>query len=88
MVYIFPECHITTIGPSGHILNKSEMKVLCNMMEAYKSEKLIKLKLSIQEAQNQDRILSREEIEKLLRQNGLTMIADDLKESLKRGDNS
>ena len=57
------------------------------MMEAYivKNEKLKQLKHSIQEAQNQDRVLSREEVEKILRQNGLTVIADHLKESLKRG---
>ena len=54
-------------------------------METYKNERLKQLKRSIQEAQNEGRVLSREEVEITLRQNGLKMIADHLKETLKRG---
>jgi Ni,Fe-hydrogenase III component G len=55
------------------------------MMERYKNEKLKQLKSSIQEALNESRVLSHEEVEITLRQNGLTMIADHLKETLKTG---
>ena len=77
--------YLSVAAPSGHVLDKLEIKVLHNMMETYKNERLKQLKRSIQEAQNESRVLSREEVEITLRQNGLTMIADHLKETLKRG---
>jgi hypothetical protein len=86
-VIVFRYLKSHSAAPSGHVLDKLEIKVLHNMMETYKNERLKELKSSIQEAQNESRILSREEVEMTLRQNGLTMVADHLKETLKRGIN-
>ena len=68
--------------PSGHILTKQELKALATLLTNYSDEKLEEIKLSIQKKASG---ISREEIETSLRKEGLTMIADDLKDSLEKG---
>ena len=70
--------------PSGHILTKLELQVLATLLATYSDEKLKDLKHSIQEKQDGD--ISCEEVERSLRQSGLTLIADSLKEYLEKGD--
>ena len=50
------------------------------LLAVYNDKKLKEIKVSIQE--KQDGGISREEVERLLRQSGLTSITDGLKESL------
>ena len=69
--------------PSGHILTKQELQVLGTLLAPYTDEKLKELQLSIQKEQEGD--ILREEVERLLRQNGLTMIADRLKDDIEKG---
>ena len=72
------------IAPSGHILSNQELQVLANLLATYSDEKLREIKLSIEEKQGIKRI-SREEVEKSLRQSGLISVADGLKESIEKG---
>ena len=58
--------------------------MLATLLATYTDEKLKDLKHSIQEKQDED--ISREEVERSLRQSGLTLIADGLKEHLEKGD--
>ena len=69
---------------SGHILTKQELQVLANLLATYSDERLEEIKLTIQEEQA-IRDISREEIEKFLQRNGLSSIADGLKDSLEKG---
>ena len=69
--------------PSGHILTVQELKVLRKLLAPYTDEKLKELQLLIQEKQEGE--ISREEVEVLLRQRGLMMNADKLKDDIERG---
>ena len=69
--------------PSGHILTKQELQVLCTLLAPYTDEKLKELQLLIQKKQEGE--ISREDVEKSLRQSGLTMIADRLKDDIEKG---
>ena len=55
--------------------------MLANLLATYSDEKLKKIKLSIQEKQD----ISREEVERSLRQSGLRSVANGLKESIEKG---
>ena len=72
--------------PSGHILTKQELQVLRTLLAPYTDEKLKDLQLLIQKEQEGD--ISREDVEKSLRQSGLTMIADRLKDDIEKGKKS
>ena len=76
--------YIYIIAPSGHILSNQELQVLTNLLATYSDEKLSEIKLSIEEKQGIKRI-SREEVEKSLRQSGLMSVADGLKENIEKG---
>ena len=76
--------HTHTHTPSGHILTKLELQVLATVLAKYTDENFKDLKHFIQEKQGGD--ISREEVERLLRQSELTLIADGLKEYLEKGD--
>ena len=70
--------------PSGHILTKEELQVLGAMLATYSDEKLKSIQLSLQEEQ-EIRNISREEVEKSLRQSGLASMADTLKDNIEKG---
>ena len=78
--------HIHTLHtvPSGHILTKQELQVLSTLLATYSDEKLKAIKLSVQEKQAIGDI-SREEVEKSLRQSGLSTMADGLKDNIEKG---
>ena len=69
--------------PSSHILTKQELQVLRTLLAPYTDEKLKELQLLIHKKQEGE--ISREDVEKSLRQSGLTMIADRLKDDIERG---
>ena len=69
--------------PSGHILTLQELQVLGTLLAPYTDEKLKELQLLIQ--RKQEGVISREEVEVLLRQSGLTMLADRLKDDIEKG---
>ena len=69
-------------APSGQILLKHELVALAKLLAAYSDEKLKEIKLNLQKKQGGD--VSREEVERSLRESGLTSIADNLKENLKK----
>ena len=78
MIHITYNC----TAPSGQILLKHELVALAKLLAAYSDEKLKEIKLNLQKKQGGD--ISREEVERSLRENGLTSIADDLKENLEK----
>ena len=57
--------------------------MLAALLAKYSDEKLKQIDLTIQKKKGSD--ISREEIESSLRKEGLTMIADDLKDNLEKG---
>ena len=69
-------------APSGQFLSKHELVALAKLLDAYSDAKLKEIKLNLQKKQGGD--ISREEVERSLRENGLTSIADDLKENLEK----
>ena len=75
--------HIYTV-PSGHILTREELQVLGALLARYSDEKLKSIQLSLQEEQ-EIRDISREEVEKSLRQSGLASMADGLKDDIEKG---
>jgi hypothetical protein len=58
--------------------------VLGALLAAYSDEKLKSIHLSLQEEQ-EIRDISREEVEKSLRQSGLAFMADGLKDNIEKG---
>ena len=72
----------TCTAPSGHILSKHELEALAKLLAAYSDERLKEIKLNLHKKQGGD--ISREEVERTLRENGLTSIANDLKENLEK----
>ena len=70
-------------APSGHILTKGELNILRRLLAEYSDEKLTEIRRRFEE--NQDGDILREEVERSLREKGLTEIADDLKDSLEKG---
>ena len=81
--HIHMMCTLHTV-PSGHILTNLELQVLASLLATYTDEKLKEIQLSIQEKQGIHAI-SREEVERSLRQSGLTSIADGLKDNIEKG---
>ena len=75
--------HTYTV-PSGHILTKEELQVLGALLARYSDEQLKSIQLSLQEEQ-EIRDISREEVEKSLRQSGLASMADGLKDDIEKG---
>ena len=69
--------------PLGHILTNVELQVLSGLLDAYSNEKIKEIQQSIQKKQGGN--ISREEVEKLLRECGLTTVADELKYDLHKG---
>ena len=65
-------------------MTKLELQVLANLLAAYSDEKLKEIHLSIQEKQGVGKI-SREEVERSLRQSGMVSVADGLKDSIEKG---
>ena len=63
--------------PSGHVLTKQELQVLAALLTKYSDENLKQIELPSG--------ISREEVESSLRKEGLTIIADELKDSLEKG---
>ena len=76
-------CHTYTV-PSGHILTREELQVLGALLARYSDEQLKSIQLSLQEEQ-EIRDISREEVEKTLRQSGLASMADGLKDDIEKG---
>ena len=74
----------TCAVPSGHILTKEELQVLGAMLATHSDEQLKSIQLSLQEKQ-EIRDISREEVEKYLRQSGLASMADALKDNIEKG---
>ena len=75
--------HTYTVS-SGHILTREELQVLGALLSKFSDEKLKSIQLSLQEEQ-EIRDISREEVEKSLRQSGLTSMADGLKDDIEKG---
>ena len=75
--------HTYTV-PSGHILTREELQVLGALLARYSDEQLKSIQLSLQEEQ-EIRDISREEVEKSLRQSGLASMADGLKDNIEKG---
>ena len=75
--------HTYTV-PSGHILTREELQVLGALLARYSDEQLKSIQLSLQEKQ-EIRNISREEVEKSLRQSGLASMADGLKNDIEKG---
>ena len=75
--------HTYTV-PSGHILTREELQVLGALLSRFSDEKLKSIQLSLQEEQ-EIRDISREEVEKSLRQSGLASMADGLKDDIEKG---
>ena len=75
--------HTYTV-PSGHILTREELQVLGALLARYSDEQLKSIQLSLQEEQK-IRDISREEVEKSLRQSGLASMADGLKDDIEKG---
>ena len=65
-------------------MTNQELQVLANLLATYSDKKLREIKLSIQEQQDIGHI-SREEVERSLRECGLISVADGLKESIEKG---
>ena len=75
----------TCAVPSGHILTKEELQVLGAMLATHSDKPELKsIQLSLQEEQ-EIRDISREEVEKCLRQSGLVSMADALKDNIEKG---
>ena len=72
-------------APSGHILTNLELQALGILLSAYTDEKLEALKRSVQERSQGENIM-REVVEMELRQSGHTLLANDLKERLDKGE--
>ena len=68
---------------SGHILMKSELRILANLLAVHSDEKLKEIKAAIEEKEGGD--ISLEEVERSLRERGLNSIADSLKDNLEKG---
>ena len=75
--------HTYTVS-SGHILTREELQVLDALLARYSDEQLKSIQLSFQEEQ-EIREISREEVEKSLRQSGLASMADGLKNEIEKG---
>lgn len=60
-----------------------ELQVLGTLLAPYTDENLKELHLLLQKKEEGE--ISREKVEKLLRQNGLPMIADRLKDDIEKG---
>ena len=70
--------------PTGHIiLTKQELQVLDTILAVYSDEKIKEILLTIH--QKQDSSVSLEEVTRLLHECGQALIADGLKESMKKG---
>ena len=69
--------------PLDHILTKFELQVLSGLLDAYSNEKIKEIQQSIRKKQGGD--ISREEVERSLREGGLTAVADELEQSLLKG---
>ena len=67
----------------GHILTKFELQVLSGLLDAYSNEKIKEIQQSIQKKKGGD--ISREEVERSLREGGLTTVADELEQNLHKG---
>ena len=65
-------------------MTKEELQVLGAMLATYSDEKIKSIQLSLQEEQ-EIRNISREEVEKFLRQRGLASMADRLKDDIEKG---
>ena len=76
------DTHNKHTAPAGQILLKHELVALAKLLASYSDEKLKSIKLNLQKKQGGD--ISREEVERTLRESGLTSIADDLKDNLKK----
>ena len=82
---IFTQCtypHTTTL--LGHILTKLELQALSTFLATYSDERLEEIKVTIQE-QQKIKDISREEVEGLLRQYGLSSMADVLENHIENG---
>ena len=74
--------HTSTV-PLGHILTKFELQVLSGLLDAYSNEKIKEIQQFIRKKRGRD--ISREEIERSLREGGLTTVADELEQDLLKG---
>ena len=73
---------LTYTHPSVHNLLKHELEALDKVLAAYTDEKVKQIKHYLQEKRSGD--ISREEVERSLRDSGLTSIANSLKENLEK----
>ena len=83
-MHMHTHTHTSHAIPSGHILTKQELQVLGALLATHSEEKLRQIQLSIEEEQY-IRDISREEVEKSLRQSGLAPMADRLKDNIEKG---
>jgi hypothetical protein len=65
-------------------LTKQELQVLGALLARFSDEKLKSIELTLQEEQG-IRDISREEVERSLRQSGLASMADGLKDNIEKG---
>ena len=84
LTYTCMHTHSSCTVPSGHILTKDELLVLGALLASYGIDKLKSFQLSLQEEQ-EIRDISREEVEKSLRQRGLDSMAEGLRDNLEKG---
>ena len=76
-------CPHTSAVPLGHILTKLELTVLSGLLDAYSNEKIKEIQEYIQKKRSGD--ISREDVERSLRDGGLTTVADELQQNLLKG---
>ena len=69
--------------PSGHILTEPELQVLSRLLATYSNEKIKKIEQAVQKRRGKG--VSRQEVERSLREVGMTTIADELEQNLQKG---
>ena len=69
--------------PSGHILTELELQVLSRLLAAYSNENIKEIQQAIQK--RRERGVSRQEVERSLREVGMMTIADELEQNLRKG---
>ena len=80
LLAIYP--HLFT-AQVGYVLTKQELRVLRNLLAAYSDEKLKEIRDSI--THEPDQIIMLENIQRIMRENGLVSMADTLKLDLEKG---
>ena len=69
--------------PSGHILTEAEFQGVSRLLAAYSNEKIKEILQAIQKRRG--RGVSRQEVERSLREVGMMTIADELEQNIQKG---